>query len=347
MTGRDQQRHAFVRDLTGRDSRNWRALPGDASSRRYFRLPAAAPGPCLLMDVPPGSQDLARYVAIAAHLRGLGLSAPLVHGADPDRGLALIEDFGSDTYTNLLARGHDETALYELAIDTLVVLHGAETGTRIDLPPYDLETLIREAMLFADWFAPVLPGYDRSGGFRSQYQTAWRAALTDAAARREVLVLRDYHVDNLMLLADRGGVRACGLLDFQDALIGSAAYDVMSLTQDARRDVSRTLESHLLERYFTGRRAGRGEVDRADFLRCYHLLAAQRHAKVAGIFLRLSRRDGKHRYLAHVPRVLRLLRRALQGAGLDDLTRLLDRNLPGWAAWTPPQTPVSKVPTDV
>jgi len=330
MNLRLDQRESFAQKH-GVPFEGWQALAADASVRRYFRISATPFGPCLLMDDPGGSGGFDTYVRVARHLVSLGLSAPVVHASDSETGLALIEDFGAGTYTNLLAQGQDEAGLYELAIDTLVALHDSDNGRKIDLPPYDMDALMREVMLFADWFAPLLSGAGDNTPFRCNYEALWRAALADVADRREVLVLRDYHVDNLMQLPGRKGVAACGVLDFQDGLIGAAAYDVMSLTQDARRDLSPGLEQQLLERYF----AARPNLDRADFLRAYHLLAAQRHAKVAGIFLRLSRRDGKHHYLRHVQRVLKLLDRALRSAALDDLSALLDGHLSGWTEWTP------------
>ncbi len=330
MNQRFEQHQSFARTY-GLCPDGWQPLAADASMRRYIRIPQTPFGPCLLMDDASGTSNLEAYIRVARHLISLGLSAPVVHGVDLGAGLALIEDFGTGTYTNLLADGHSEIALYELAIDTLAALHNTQTGGQIDLPPYDMATLMREVMLFVEWFAPVMRPNDDLTGFRTEYDRLWRAALSPVATKRDTLVLRDYHVDNLMLLPGRSGVAACGLLDFQDGLIGTAAYDVMSLTQDARRDLSPGLEHRLLTRYF----ATRPDMDRAGFMQSYHLLAAQRHAKVAGIFQRLSRRDDKHHYLMHVPRVLRLLDRALDAAELAGLKQLMDARLPGWAGWTP------------
>lgn len=303
-------------------------LPADASARRYFRLPDTPFGPVLLMDNGGPAPDFDSYLSIAAHLRAMGLSAPRVHAADTGRGLALIEDFGDATYTRLLARGADEAALYELAIDALAALHEDPRAAEIRLPAYDMAPLLREVMLFPDWFAPQVG--DVPPGFRARFAALWREALCDVAGRRETLVLRDYHVDNLLRLDGRGGVAACGLLDFQDGLIGAAAYDVMSLTQDARRDLAPGLEAQLLHRYT----AARPDLDSARFMADYHLLGAQRHTKVAGIFLRLHLRDSKPVYLGHMPRVLRLLDEALSAASLTDLRALIHDALPGWTGWT-------------
>ena len=325
MTGLSAQALAFARKK-GCPNDGWVQLPADASPRRYFRQPCSPFGPCLLMVTDPDAPDLRAYLQIAAHLDGLGLSAPQIYAADISSGLALIEDFGDNTYTSLLRAGVDEHGLYETGIDALIQLHNHPKGGQIDLPAFDMPALMQEVQLFPDWFAPsVAPGRDLTG-FAQAFGALWRDALSDVAQRRDTLVLRDYHVDNLMLLTDRTDVARCGLLDFQDGLIGSAAYDVLSLTQDARRDVPQALEQVVLARYF----AARPKLDTKQFMQDFHLLAAQRHTKVAGIFHRLSQRDGKPHYLTHMPRVLRLLDQALHHAGLREIRALMDTHISGW-----------------
>ena len=205
-------------------------LAGDASFRRYYRLTAAGKR-AVVMDAPPPMEDIGPYIAVAEMLRDLGLSAPEIYAEDRQHGFLLIEDFGDDVYTRLLARGADEGALYGLAIDTLAALHRAvaERG-RPALPPYDEARLLEEAgaaggLVCADVLGAALPEEASE-----EYLAHWRrvlplAALPSAAQNGPTLVLRDYHVDNLMLLPGRSGVRACGLLDFQDAVCGPASYD--------------------------------------------------------------------------------------------------------------------------
>lgn len=305
-----------------------RALPADASPRRYYRLEVA---PKLLMEVEPGAPDFEAFVRISRHLKALGLSAPAVFSVDFDRGLALIEDFGHGTFTRLLSAGQSEDDLYALAVDALIHLHEAPDATRIDLPAYDRAPLFEELSMFTDWFVPQCAPQVDTAEFKSRFLSLWEQALKDVAAAREALVLRDYHVDNLMVIEGREGVEACGLLDFQDALIGSAAYDLVSLTQDARRDIDPALEDRLVERYL----AGRPGLDRQRFLSEYWLLAAHRHTKILGNFERLSKRDGKHGYLVHLPRVARLLDRALTQAGLNDIRTAMDAALPSWRSHAP------------
>jgi hypothetical protein len=299
-------------------------LVADASFRSYHRLGKEARR-AILMDAPPPQEDVGPYVAVAGILRGLDLSAPEVLAEDRRAGFLLLEDFGDDTYSRLLDRGADETALYALAIDTLVALQQrAATAGLPDLPPYDEARLLAEAALLVDWHAPAVRDAPLAEVVRDEYLTLWRAALPQAAMLPPTLVLRDFHVDNLMLLRDRDGVRRCGLLDFQDAVLGPPAYDLVSLVEDVRRDVPEALRQAMTERYL----AAFPSLDRAAFLRSAAILAAQRNCKILGIFTRLWRRDGKPGYLAHIPRVWRLIERDLRHPALEPIARWLERWLP-------------------
>jgi len=304
----------------------WKAQPAplaaDASFRRYFRL-IDGDRRAVLMDAPPPHEDVRPYIAVAGMLRGHGFSAPEIFAEDCERGLLLIEDFGDDTYTRLIARGADENALYSLAIDTLVALQRAVAAPP-ELPPYDEAKLLAEVGLLADWYAPAVLGTPLAADAREEYSALWREALPRAAAPAPTLVLRDYHVDNLMLLHGRAGPRSCGLLDFQDALCGPASYDLVSLLEDARRDVTPALKEKMTERYL----AAFPRIDRVPFRRSAAILAAQRNAKIIGIFTRLARRDGKPRYLGHIPRVWRLLEADLREPALRGVAAWFERNLP-------------------
>jgi aminoglycoside/choline kinase family phosphotransferase len=299
-------------------------LAGDASFRSYYRLQADRRR-AVLMDAPPPQEDVTPYVSVSALLRDLGFSAPEVFAEDRTRGFLLIEDFGDDTYTRLLDSGADEATLYTLAVDTLVALqHAVATRDAPELPPYDVGRLLAEAALLVDWYAPAVLGSPLPDALREEYLAIWRVVLPQAALSRETLVLRDYHVDNLMLLPDRAGVRGCGLLDFQDAVRGPASYDLASLLEDARRDVPAELRRALTERYLAAFPA----LDRAAFLRSTFILAAQRNCKILGIFTRLWKRDGKPGYLVHIPRVWRLLEQDLAHPALAPIALWLDRYLP-------------------
>ena len=293
-------------------------LAVDASFRRYYRLERNGSS-AVLMDAPPPQEDIHPYVVVAALLRELGFSAPEVLAEDSDEGFLLLEDFGDDTYTRLLERGADEPALYTLAVDTLIALQrAAEPRGTPEIPPYDMERLLDEAALLVEWFRPL------GGGLREEYLALWRAVLPDAIVSRPTLVLRDYHVDNLMLLPDRPGIKGCGLLDFQDAVSGPPSYDLVSLLEDARRDVPASLRRAMTERYL----AAFPGLDRRAFVRSAAILSAQRNCKILGIFTRLWKRDGKRQYLAHIPRVWRLLEADLCHPALTPIAHWLDRHLP-------------------
>ena len=300
-------------------------LAGDASFRRYYRLGGHG-GSAVLMDAPPPQEDIGAFVAVAGLLRELGLSSPEVLAEDRDQGFLLLEDFGDDTYTRLLARGADEPTLYRLAVDTLIALQRAAgpRGTP-ELPPYDIELLLGETALLVDWYRPL------AGELRVEYLALWRAVLPDAMVAPATLVLRDYHVDNLMLLADRRGIRSCGLLDFQDAVCGPPSYDLVSLLEDARRDVPVELRRSLTEGYI----AAFPRRDRPALLRSAAILAAQRNCKILGIFTRLWKRDGKPGYLVHIPRIWRLLEEELSHPALAPIKQWLDCHLPREARHVP------------
>jgi hypothetical protein len=241
---------------------------------------------------------------------------------------------GDDTFTRLLAAGCDERSLYLLAVEVLIALQALPPERAIPpgLPGYDAERLIKEALLFADWYLPAVTGDPPAPAARQSYVEAWHVALPAVLAQPRTLVLRDYHVDNLLRLAGRQGLAACGLLDFQDAVAGAAAYDLMSLLEDARRDIAQDLRAEMLSLYLERARP----TDPKGFATAYAILAAQRHAKVVGIFTRLSRRDGKHGYLAHIPRVWGLLDRALGNAALAPVAAWFDRHVPASVRGTAP-----------
>jgi len=310
-----------------------RPLAGDASFRHYDRL--EAPGRrAVLMDAPPPHEDVRPFLTVARLLRKLDLSAPEILAEDIAAGLLLLEDFGDRTYTRLLAAGADEAALYRLAVDVLIALHGRfEPALGARLPPYDETRLLNEAALLVDWYLPAVSGAPTPPDLRAEYLAIWRALLPLARAVPATLVLRDYHVDNLMLIEGRAGLAACGLLDFQDAVIGSPAYDLVSLLEDARRDVSPDLASGLTEHYLSAFPA----MDRSAFAATAAVLAAQRNCKILGIFTRLCVRDGKPQYLVHTPRLWRLVDRDVSHPALAPVRRWLDRYIPAELRVTPPQ----------
>jgi aminoglycoside/choline kinase family phosphotransferase len=287
-------------------------VAGDASFRRYFRV-VAGDRSAILMDAPPPQEDPRPFIDVARWLGERGFAAPASHGVDLDRGLVLLDDFGDIRMRETVdAQAGRASGLYEAAIDILIRLHQHEAGP---LAPYDRPVLHREANLLTEWYCPAVGiEADQAG-----YDAAWDKVFDAALAGPVVTVLRDYHAENLMLI---GGTDTLGLLDFQDALAGHPAYDLVSLLQDARRDVDPALESVMLARY--KRITGAGE----DFDIAYHVLGAQRNAKIVGIFTRLWKRDGKLRYSALCPRVWRYLDRDLAHPALAPVKMWFDANIP-------------------
>lgn len=298
-------------------------LSGDASFRRYERL-TGGPHPAMLMDAPPPMEDVRPYVTVARHLVGMGFSAPEIFAADEEAGLLVIEDLGDATYTRELARGADEAALYALAVDLLIALHGRADAANVALPTYDLARYLEEARLLTDWYLPAVRGRATPDDEVAAYEAIWRELLPLAEAVPRTLVLRDYHVDNLMWLDGRVGVARCGLLDFQDALIGPVAYDLVSLLEDARRDVAPALRRAMWSRYCVAF----PDADPAALKAAGAVLSAQRNCKIIGIFTRLLVRDGKPVYLQHIPRVWRLLEDDARHPALAPLKDWLDRVVP-------------------
>ncbi len=307
-------------------------LAGDASFRRYERLSLEGER-AVLMDAPPPAEDVRPFTSIARHLHELDYSAPRILAEDPQKGFLLLEDLGDMTYTRAQAEGHDPRPLYDRAVELLVDLH--KKPRIISIPDgvrsSDRDLLLEEAALFSDWYMPPIIGKVTVGRLRNEYLNLWRDLLGRLDDQPDTLVLRDFHADNLMWLEDRPGIEACGLLDFQDAVCGPPAYDLMSLFEDARLDLSPQLVGDGLGLYLDSF----PELDRAEFITSYTLLAAQRHCKVIGIFTRLSVRDAKHDYLRHIPRVWRLLEKALRHPALAPLEAWLSTHLPTEARATP------------
>ena len=321
---------AFL-DAAGWQGASIELLTADASFRSYY-LVTLDQKTAVLMDAPPEHEKPAAFQQVAQILAALELSAPRIYAADTTAGFLLIEYFGERTFTRALAAGADERALYQLATDTLIVLHRRwDPSLGAGLTSFDGQSLPAETELFLDWMYPALTGSPPDDLMRERFLDAWREVLRPAFALPPTLVLRDYHVDNMMVLADRPGVTACGLLDFQDALLGSPAYDLVSLLQDARRDVSLDLEAAMLERYCIAF----PELDRQLFEEAYWVLGAQRTIRILGVFVRLDRRDGKPAYLAHLPRLWRLLDRLLTRPEVAPVAAWFERYLPAAARQVP------------
>ncbi len=262
------------------------------------------------MDAPPDKEDILCFIKIANHLQNLGVSAPTILGQDSENGFALVDDLGDQTFTRLLASGSDEAKLYRDAIDVLIGLHKHPDATRIELGQYDFSCFAEEVSLFTEWYLPELSGEMPDAEKTDEFLSLWQNVFESLPDIGTTLVLRDYHVDNLIMFK-----KHCAVLDFQDALTGSPAYDLVSLLEDARRDIDSSVANQSLAQYF----AALPNCDKEDFALHYAVWGAQRHCKVAGIFSRLWRRDNKPHYLQHLPRVMPLLFRNLSHPALSHI----------------------------
>jgi N-acetylmuramate 1-kinase len=328
-----------------------RRIQGDASTRSYERLtldgatyilmnsPRRPDGPPLrdgksYSAIAHLAEDVTPFVAMTQALRARGLSAPAIFAAERAAGLLVIEDLGDE----LVVAGEPPAPVeprYEVAVDLLAALHrmplpevlAVEPGVDYALPRYDMEALLIEVELLLDWYLPMLDA-KVSDAKREDYTALWRDALSPAIEAPATWVLRDFHSPNLLWLPEREGVARIGLLDFQDALIGPAAYDLASLLQDARVDVPELMEIALLSRYTRARLLAEPAFDAPGFAQTYATLAAQRASKILGIFARLDARDGKPQYLRHMPRVSAYLQRSLAHPALASLNAWYSVNVP-------------------
>jgi aminoglycoside/choline kinase family phosphotransferase len=336
-------------------------LPGDASTRRYIRLRLGGRR-ALLMDQPQDAEapycppdataeerralgynaiarlagaDCGRFVATAEYLRAKGLSAPLIYAAEVNQGFVLIEDLGDDLYADVLAgAGADEPALYSAAVEALAKLHAEEAPPALHdkpLHPYDDVALLAETDLMTEWFMPVALGRPASDDERLEHRQLWRNTLKPVLESPPVFVHRDYHAQNLFWLPERRGSARVGVIDFQDAVAGSKSYDLISLLEDARRDVSPALAEAATRRYLDAMGQAGLSVDEERHRAEMAVMAAQRNAKIAGIFARLHKRDGKPRYLSYLPRVWTYLDRDLEHPALAPLKRWYDKRVPAEA----------------
>ncbi len=300
---------------SGWDNARIEPLAGDASFRRYFRVIDGSRR-AVLMDAPPPHEDPRAFLSIARQLCAQGFAAPAILAEDLFEGLVLLEDFGDARMREMIDTGSvDETETYAATVALLAELHRHPPAT---VPPYSRSELHREAGLLTDWYCPAV-GLNVDV---ESYRTAWDVTFDRIDDARLVTVLRDYHAENIMLREGLSGHARLGLLDFQDALVGHPAYDLVSMLQDARRDVPIDIETKMLVEY--QRLAQPGPA----FLDSYAILGGQRNAKIVGIFTRLWQRDGKPRYLDFLPRVWSYLERDLAHPALAEVRAWFDANIP-------------------
>lgn len=333
-------------------------LPCDASTRRYERLTTSAGSTLMLMDQPPAAESppcdpswsaerrraegwnavarlsagrIEAFAAVAAHLRALGLAAPAVEALDAPAGLAVIEDFGDALFARTIEAGADEAPLYLAAVEALARLHEAEPpvvlhGPGGDWPllTYDELALQGGADLFVEWLPRLEPDLAFDDAAVAEWREAWAPVVARGVAGAVVMAHRDYHAENLIWLDHGAGPARAGMIDFQDAVRTHPSWDLHSLLQDARRDVSPALERLALDHYF----ALRPKADREAFMADYAALAALNQARILGVFSRLIARDRKPRYRQFMPRMWAHLNRNLRAPGMEGVRAWFERYAP-------------------
>jgi aminoglycoside/choline kinase family phosphotransferase len=339
-------------------------LPGDASTRRYMRLDRGG-RKAMLMDQPQAAEtpaapagasaaerralgynavarlagaDCGRFIAAANYLRKRGLSAPEIIAADTAQGFVILEDLGDSLYADVVM-GANEIELYRAAAEVLATLHAERAPAVLppnkDLHAYDETALGAEVDLLTEWFMPVALGRAATADEVAEHRALWQATLHAALKPQAVFVHRDYHAQNLLWLPARKGVARVGLIDFQDAVAGSPAYDLISLVEDARRDVSPQIAEATTAHYLATMAAQGLPVEAQAYRAQMAAMAAQRNAKIVGIFARLHKRDGKPRYLSYLPRVWGYLNRDLEHPALRGLKAWYDKTIPMAARGAP------------
>ena len=333
-------------------------LDGDASTRSYEWLKRPrigtgqrekSPPSAFLMNWPQIEEPTLRdgrtyrqlaclassvtsFVAVGSHLRSLGLSAPEIYAADETKGLLLLEDLGDRGYGEMIGSGMDMTGPYEAATAALARLHGQPApralplpgGRRHEVPTYGLDICLIEIDLLTTWAWPVIKGSACPAGEVAVFRGIW-TDLFATLGGAQTLMLRDFHSPNLIWLPEREGAARAGIIDHQDAAIAHAAYDVVSLGQDARVDISDTNEAMILETYLA-RMPGAIGIDELEFRRAYAVFGAQRAVRLIGLFVRLAHQDDKPQYLAHLPRVAEYLNRNLRHPALGALRSWTERH---------------------
>lgn len=290
-------------------------LPNDASFRVYERI-ITPEKTFMLMDSSLDGESIQPFIKVGSFLLEHDYSAPKIIAYDQQNGLVLLEDLGKDTYTNRLRNNSDfatEYEMYKNAVDVLINLHQLDND--VDLKVFNNEILLDEALLLVDYYLKILHGHALSQTLRNEYIEAWNKVLNCISYRDSCVVLRDYHVDNLIWMEDRVGMKRVGLLDFQDAVIGSYAYDIVSLLEDARRDVPEDVVSKINSYYLNNM----PEIDNKKFLSDYVIFGVQRSCKIIGIFARKVLRDNDSRYLQHLPRTWSYVKKHINNPLLEPL----------------------------
>lgn len=320
MTDRALLLNTFI-DTSGWSDATRFTVAGDASNRRYERLKKSDGTTIILMDAPAEKgEDVRPFIAIARHLCALNLSAPEIVESDVENGFLLIEDLGDDLFKQVIARDPSlEVPLYEASVDVLTVLHAAPLPR---LAPYDTATMTNFAARAYEWYLFGITG-EQDSAAQKEFELRIAALLAPLDAAPHVLIQRDYHAENLLWLPERDGAARVGLLDFQDAMSGHAAYDLVSILQDARRDVTPAIEAAMIDRYLA-----QNPQDEDAFRAAYAILGVQRNLRIVGAFAKLCIALGKPRYVDLIPRVWEFVERNLAHPALSPIADHIRTTLP-------------------
>ena len=303
------------------------AIPGDLSSRLYFNVNDGNKN-YVVMDCPPDTNHFCEYISIAKFLAEQEFSVPEIHDIDLENGFILMEDLGDYKIGKALNNNiklpdeANEEKIYKRMIDVLVKLHNITPLSALE--NMEDEAYILESRKFIEWYVEILIGEELKEKSKEEFTEIMKYLLKIAKIYSPVMMLRDYHVDNLFWLPERVGHRKIGIIDFQDAKIASPAYDIVSLLEDARRDVSPELASKMISHYLKSF----PQYERKDFLTAYHILGAQRNLKIIGLFSYKATKEKQTYLLKSLPRVIAHLKNDLRHPLLMPLKEWFDKTLP-------------------
>ena len=320
MDNRIEKKEQFLNRIGWGDASRYQ-LVGDASNRSYDRLNKKETGEqAVLMDAPPHlEKNVKHFTFVAKHLLQRGLSAPRILAEDCEQGFLLLEDLGDDLFSKVLQQNPAmQSQLYHAAVNALWVLHKTPPP---ELPVYDPTAMAHLAALAFTEYRMAICG-DCSASIVDKFKMDFKPLLQEYVGGKEVMILRDYHAENLLWLPNREGVARVGMLDFQDAMRGHPAYDLVSFLQDARRNVPQHVEKEMIHSYAVATSSGN------DFRQAYLLLGIQRNLRILGVFARLSRQHLKRQYVDMIPRVWSYLLRDLENFQLADLSCFILSELP-------------------
>ena len=298
-------------------------IVADASFRKYYRV-TSNKKTFIFVYSPKKKENNAGYIKISKFFNKIGLSVPKIIDYDENKGFFLIEDFGSNTYSKCISQGVNQYKLYNLATRNIVHLQKKSHEWLKKFPKYTNQKFIDEVKLFTSWYWPYIFKKKCKIQIVNSFIKIWRDLLRIGLKTEKVVVHRDFHIDNLFFLKRREGINACGLIDFQDAVVGPASYDLLSLLEDARRTVNKKIVMQIYNQFVKNLSNKKKKIFKIE----YEILAAQRHTKVIGIFTRLFLRDKKKKYLKNIPRLWKMLENNLESEKLLELKLWFDEYFP-------------------